>query len=189
MTDELTARRNEIIRLIPDSVLRDIIFESGETSSSFLSNIGKYIDYFKNTLYLVTLITYKKFVSYKAWFEELDAEDAEARAVSGLSKGVGHGLGHLARTLEGGLAHGHGLPGFDVVTALLAVSNRSAEARRDVARSCVPGTHGEQRDLVVEVDTLFDNDDAGRRTRVFLGVGPGGGGLLGSGHAGLTKAG
>lgn len=52
MTDELTARRNEIIRLIPDSVLRDIIFESGETSSSFLSNIGKYIDYFKNTLYL-----------------------------------------------------------------------------------------------------------------------------------------
>ena len=33
MTDELTARRNEIIRLIPDSVLRDIIFESGETSS------------------------------------------------------------------------------------------------------------------------------------------------------------
>lgn len=75
MTEELTARRNEIIRLIPDKVLRDIIFESGEASSSFLSNIGKYIDYFKNTLYLVTLITYKKFVNYKAWFERLNAEE------------------------------------------------------------------------------------------------------------------
>lgn len=87
MTDELTARRNEIIRLIPDSVLRDIIFESGETSSSFLSNIGKYIDYFKNTLYLVTLITYKKFVSYKAWFEELDAEE-RAREIASFSNSM-----------------------------------------------------------------------------------------------------
>ena len=73
-----------------------------------------------------------------ALHEELDAEDAEARAISGLSQGIGHGLGHLSRTLEGGFAHRHGLPGFDVVAVLLAVPDRRTEARRDAAGRGIP---------------------------------------------------
>ena len=69
------------------------------------------------------------------------------------------------------------------------MSDGRAEAGRDGARSGVPGAHGEQRDLVVEVNPLLHDDDTGRGARVLLGMCPGGGGLLGTRHAGLAVPG
>ena len=121
--------------------------------------------------------------------EKLDAEDTQARAVAGLRESIGDGLGHVLRRADGSLAHGHRLPGFDVVSALLAVTDGCAETRRDRAGGTVPRAYGQQGDLVVEVDPLFDDDDACRGARVFLRVRPGGGCLLGAGDAGLSVPG
>ena len=67
--------------------------------------------------------------------------------------------------------------------------DRRTEARRDRARCGIPGAHGQQGDLVVEVDAFLDDDDTRSRTRVLLGVSPCECGLLGAGHAGLAMPG
>ena len=124
-----------------------------------------------------------------ATHEELNAEDAQAGAVSVLGEGVGDFLGHLPGGGERLLAHGHRLPGLDVVAVLLAVANGHAEGGEDAGACCVPRAHGEQGDLVVEVDALLDDDHTGCRTRILLGVDPRRLRLLGIAHARLPVAG
>ncbi len=56
-----------------------------------------------------------------ATHKEFDAEESQAGTVAGLRERIGDGLSHCAGAFQGGPAHGHGLPGFDVVATFLAV--------------------------------------------------------------------
>ncbi len=62
------------------------------------------------------------------------------------------------------------LPALDVIAGLLQMADRLAEMRLDVAVGTA-GTHGQQRDLVVEIDEAFDDHaavaDSPARHRVF----------------------
>lgn len=87
MTNELAERRKIIEQRIPDSGMRDLIFDFAGASSDFLSNRRKYIDYVRTTLYLVTLIAYRKFVLYKTGLERAPAEK-KAREVSEFSNAM-----------------------------------------------------------------------------------------------------
>lgn len=75
MTNELAERVKKIERLIPDSNLRDFLFNYDNRYEGFLSNRRKYIDYVKTMLYLVTLLAYKKFIIYKKQLESLTSEE------------------------------------------------------------------------------------------------------------------
>ena len=72
MAISLEERAKLIEKRIPDRGMRDIIF-GFPRSLSFLSNLRKYISYVQTTLYIVTLITYRKFVFYKTKLERMPA--------------------------------------------------------------------------------------------------------------------
>jgi hypothetical protein len=81
--------------------------------------------------------------------EQLDAEEAEPPRSSVTASGD---LAARARSAAG--AHRVRLPALDVVAADLHVADRLAEVR---AAARVARAHGEQRDLVVEVDEALDD--------------------------------
>ncbi|MNR18028.1 hypothetical protein D3C85_1347290 [compost metagenome] len=112
--------------------------------------------------------------------EQLDAEDAEtAQRIRDLARDV-------LRRLQGGLAHDLRLPAFDIVALLLAMADGGAEVRADGAVAQRP--HGQQGDLIVEVDPALDDDPAARDPARGLGVGPGVGHGLGAFDIGLALA-
>ena len=99
--------------------------------------------------------------------EQLDAEQALAAEV------VGDRLGDLARALQRRRRHRVRLPALDIVAADLDVADRLAEVRLDCAVGA-ERAHGQQRDLVVEVDEAFDDHaavaDAAAGHRVVPGL-------------------
>ncbi|OMP13167.1 hypothetical protein COLO4_02163 [Corchorus olitorius] len=108
--------------------------------------------------------------------EQFHAEQAATAQGLGDRAGDPLGLG------QGLLAHGLGLPGLVVVALDLAMPDRRAEGgAADVA-------HGQQGDLVVEVDEALDDHPALAGATAFLGVLPGGLQLVGAAQQALALA-
>ena len=73
---ETRKKRAESLKLlIPDRATRDLIFEFDESTSDFLADKKRYLDYFKNILYLTVLITYKKFIQFKVKLNNYSKDD------------------------------------------------------------------------------------------------------------------
>ena len=118
-----------------------------------------------------------------ALHEELHAEDART---IGAGQSLHHRLGHaLRRALHRGL-HGAGHPRLLIVAAFLTMADRLHEQR--AAALAAPLLHGEQRDLVVEVDELLHDHHASIAAHVGHGVLPGLGDVGLGAHHRLTLA-
>src|SRR5678816_2709969 len=92
--------------------------------------------------------------------EQLDAEDAVAAELRGDRVRDALGLGERCR------AHRLRLPRFAIVAVDLQMTDRLAVSRAAAV------THGEQGDLVVELDEAFDDDPALAGTAALLRIVP-----------------
>ena len=126
MTNELLERRRKIEQLIPDKGMRNLIFDFGESDTGFLSNRRKYIDYVKTTLYIVTLIAYKKFADYKLRLEKMPSLE-RAKVVSAFS----NAMVRLYNMLDGCYASGR----FDFELVENIILNMQVDAAMNRDRS------------------------------------------------------
>lgn len=94
--------------------------------------------------------------------EQLDAEQAPAAKV------IGDRARNLFGTRQCRARHRLRLPAFAIITILLQMADRRAE------RGAAGMAHGQQGDLVIEIDEAFDDAAAGTGTATGLRVLPGG---------------
>ena len=119
--------------------------------------------------------------------EHLDTEDAAATEPA-VAERRGDACSHRRGAAQRGLAHRLRLPRLDVVTLLLTVSDRCAEIRAETAGVRIDGAHGQQGDLVVEIDETFDDDPSTLDATAGDGVVPGPVDLVRPAHHTLTLA-